>query len=87
MEFCGGSRCGPSILQADVQLVVDVLEESYIAVDKGPITDTHALVVSVEHYPNTVTLQPRALSEVHSLIDALQRAYHSRNLQLVGFER
>lgn len=74
-------------VQADVQLVVDILDEAYIAMDKGPIDDTHALIVSVEHYPNTVTLQEKALKEVHALISALQKAYASKGLQLVGFER
>eukprot|EP00892_Ulva_mutabilis_P002291 jgi/Ulvmu1/12062/UM083_0075.1 len=73
--------------QADVQLVVDVLDEAYIATDKGPIDDTHALIVSIEHYPNTVTLQDKALAEVHTLMSALQRGYATKGLKLVGFER
>ena len=75
------------VMQADVQLIVDVLDEAYIAMDKGPIDDTHALIVTVEHYPNTVTLQEKALQEVHTLMSALERAYASKGLQLVGFER
>lgn len=74
-------------MQADVHLVVDVADEAYIALDKGPINDTHVLIVSVEHYPNTVTLQEKALKEIHSLISGLQRAYASKGLQAVGFER
>jgi diadenosine tetraphosphate (Ap4A) HIT family hydrolase len=57
------------------------------AVDKGPISETHILVLSVEHYPNTITLQPAAFNEVHQFVAALRKAYASRGLHLVGFER
>lgn len=73
--------------QADVHLVVDILEEAYLAVDKGPINDTHVLVIPVEHYPNLVTTRPGALAEVERLVGALRKAYASRGLELVGFER
>jgi diadenosine tetraphosphate (Ap4A) HIT family hydrolase len=74
-------------MQADVHLVVDVGEQAYLAIDKGPISDTHALVVAVEHYPNIVTLKPEALADVESIIKSLKAAYASRGLELVGFER
>jgi diadenosine tetraphosphate (Ap4A) HIT family hydrolase len=75
------------LVQADVQLVVDVGDEAYLAIDKGPISDTHVLILSVEHYPNTMTLQSQAYAELHRLVDALARAYKSRDMVLVGFER
>ena len=74
-------------VQADVHLVVDVGEHAYLAIDKGPISDTHALVVAVEHYPNMATLKPEAIADVECTIGTLQKAYASRGLQLVGFER
>lgn len=70
-------------MSADSAHVVDVLQ----AVDKGPISETHILVLAVEHYPNTMTLQPGAFAEVHKLVAALRKAYASRDLHLVGFER
>ena len=74
-------------MQADVQLVVDVLDEVYLAVDKGPINDMHVLVVPVEHYPNTMTLKPAAFRELEDMTGALKRAYASKGLEMVGFER
>ena len=44
-------------------------------------------MLSVEHYPNTMTLQPGAFAEVHKMVAALRKAYASRDLHLVGFER
>lgn len=67
--------------------MVDVLDHAYVAVDKGPITDTHVLVISVEHYPNEVTLKPEAVADVARLREALRAAYASKGLELVGFER
>ena len=74
-------------LQADVHLVVDVQEHAYLAIDKGPISETHALVVSVEHYPNTVTLPAEARADMDSIIGNLTKMYAAKGLQLVGFER
>ena len=74
-------------LQADVHLVADVGTHAYLAIDKGPISDVHALIVAVEHYPNLATLKPEAWMDVEGLMRGLQAAYKSRGLQLVGFER
>jgi diadenosine tetraphosphate (Ap4A) HIT family hydrolase len=70
-----------------VHLVVDVLDHAYIAMDKGPISDTHALVIAVEHFPNQVTLKPEAIADINKIQKALHAAYASRGLSLVGFER
>ena len=39
-------------------------EECYVVLDKGAITDTHALVLPVEHYPSTLALPPSAAAEL-----------------------
>jgi hypothetical protein len=75
------------VVQADVHLVVAVMDHAYVAIDKGPINDTHALVVAVEHYPNMVTLKPEALADVEAIMGTLRAVYASKGLQLVGFER
>lgn len=59
----------------------------YLAVDKGPITDTHALILPVEHYPSSVTALPGALKEMETLMESLGRAYASKGLVPIGFER
>jgi Protein similar to CwfJ C-terminus 1 len=73
--------------EADVHLVVDVLDSAYVALDKGPINDTHCLIVCIEHFPNTLTLRADMLADIDKLITALQQAYASRGLKLLGFER
>lgn len=40
--------------QVDVNLVASVGEECYLALDKGPITPHHVLLVPIEHYPSQV---------------------------------
>ena len=70
-----------------MHLVADVGTHAYLAIDKGPISDVHALIVAVEHYPNLATLKPEAWTDVEGLMRSLQAAYKSRGLQLVGFER
>lgn len=74
--------------EADVHLVVDVLDGAYLALDKGPINDTHCLLVCVEHFPNTLTLSTdQQLSDFEKIIKSLSAAFASRQLRLIGFER
>lgn len=70
-----------------MHLVVDVLDHAYIAIDKGQISDTHVLVIAVEHYPSLATLKPEAFADISRLHKALQAACASRGLSVVGFER
>lgn len=39
-------------------------EEVYAAIDKGAITDSHVLLVSVEHFPSTLSLSPTCHAEL-----------------------
>ena len=80
---------------ADVDLVVSVGEDAYVAVDKGPITDTHALVLPVEHVPSTVALSASAAAspscpaadEVEAYLRGLRALCAARGLALFAFER
>jgi diadenosine tetraphosphate (Ap4A) HIT family hydrolase len=70
-----------------VSLVASVGDEAYVALDKGQIGPTHALVVPIEHYPSMLTLPPACGDEVARYLSSLRAAYASKGLQLVGFER
>ncbi|KAL6784615.1 CGL125 [Auxenochlorella protothecoides x Auxenochlorella symbiontica] len=72
---------------ADIDLVVSVGEESYVAVDKGAITDEHVLVVSVEHFPSSQSLSIDCYAEIRRYWAALDRCAAAGGRQLVGFER
>ena len=49
---------------ADVELVASVGEESYLALDKGAITDLHALVLPVEHFASVLALPASTWAEM-----------------------
>lgn len=66
--FCLGtvlsSKCFTCIVRAgspssDKALIVSVGNESYLAVDKGPISDDHVLIIPTNHYPNTLRMSER----------------------------
>ena len=71
----------------DVALVASVGDEAYVALDKGQVADTHALVVPIEHYPSMLTLPPAAADEVARYLSSLRAALAAQGLVMVGFER
>lgn len=72
---------------ADVDLVASVGDDAYLAVDKGAISDSHVLVVSVEHQPCSQALSPEAFGEVERYLAALGACWRARGASLVAFER
>jgi hypothetical protein len=77
---------------ADVDLVASVGEEAYVAVDKGAITATHALVLPIEHAPSTIALAASeatvsAAAEMEAYLKALRAWCASQGLALFAFER
>jgi hypothetical protein len=44
--------------------VSSVGEEVYLALDKGPISPQHALIIPIEHHPSLAALPPAAAEEV-----------------------
>ncbi|QDZ24133.1 Cwfj-like protein [Chloropicon primus] len=72
---------------ADVHLVVSVGNDCYCALDKGPITPYHVLVVPIDHISCTIALQDSGLAEISKYIKALSSCFASQGLELVMFER
>lgn len=73
---------------ADVGLVATVGEETYVALDKGPIDETrHALVVPIEHLRSTVSAPLSTQREMTQQLRALKRAFAREGKVAVGFER
>ena len=66
---------------ADVDLVVSVGDEAYVAADKGPLCPrTHALVLPVEHAPSTLVLSDAAADEVEAFVAALRAMIASEKI-------
>ena len=61
VEGCWFCLSNPS---ADVDLVASVGEESYLALDKGAITDLHTLLLPVEHYASMLALPASTWAEM-----------------------
>ena len=72
---------------ADIQLVASVGQESYVVLDKGPINDTHVLILPIEHHACTLDLPSSTLHEVARYMSALSSYYASLGKVMVGFER
>lgn len=72
---------------ADVQLVASVGQESYVALDKGPINDTHVLILPIEHHACSIDLPQSTLHEVARYTSALSSYFASKGKLMVGFER
>ena len=75
---------------ADVDLVVSVGEDAYVAVDKGAITPSHALVLPVEHVSSSIALfsaASPAADEMEAYLRALRSWCASQGLALFAFER
>jgi diadenosine tetraphosphate (Ap4A) HIT family hydrolase len=75
------------LLQVDTNLVASVGDEVYLALDKGPITPQHCLVIPIEHYPSWAALPEAAAAEAGRYLSALRTAAAASGQQLVGFER
>ena len=72
---------------ADIQLVVSVGQESYVVLDKGPINDTHVLILPIEHHACSIDLPPSTLREIARYTSALSSYFASIGKVMVGFER
>ena len=72
---------------ADLHLVASVGKESYCALDKGPITPYHMLVVPIDHASSTMELQDTTFAEMKAYVGSLCRCFSSQGLELVMFER
>lgn len=50
-------------------------EESYVAVDKGAITDSHVLVLPIEHFPSSLHLSVSTYAEMERYLSALRSCF------------
>ncbi|CAL8469438.1 g8979 [Coccomyxa elongata] len=72
---------------ADVNLVASIGEECYVVADKGPIVDSHVLVLPVEHYPSQLSLSASSFAEMERYLSALRSCFASQGSELFAFER
>ena len=72
---------------ADLHLVASVAGESYCALDKGPITPFHVLVVPIDHVSSTLQLKDTTFAEMVKYAEALSLCFASQGLEIVIFER
>lgn len=72
---------------ADVDLVVSVGEECYLAMDKGAIHDTHCLLLPIEHFPSSMGLSRTTWAEAERYLSALRSAFAAQGREVVAFER
>jgi hypothetical protein len=55
-------------------------EESYVALDKGAITDSHVLVLPIEHFPSSLHLSASTFAEMERYLSALRTCFASQVL-------
>ena len=67
--------------------MASVGEECYVALDKGAITNRHALVLPVEHYACSLEAPASTISEMDRYLSALKSCFAAEGKELVGFER
>lgn len=58
LHFMSDGAGSPS---SDKALIVSVGHASYLAIDKGPISEDHVLIVPTHHYPNTLKMSQRLI--------------------------
>ena len=58
-------------------------EESYVALDKGAITDSHVLVLPIEHFPSSLHLSASAFAEMERYLSSLRTCFASQVLHLL----
>ncbi|GMH33389.1 hypothetical protein BSKO_01223 [Bryopsis sp. KO-2023] len=79
--FCLGSD------SSDKGLVASVGAECYIAMDKGPISSDHVLIIPTSHHCNTLHMPQGCYTELCGYISALRSMFAASGRSLVAFER
>lgn len=49
-----------------------------MVLDKGPIVDSHVLVLPIEHYPSQLSLSPSSFAEMEQYLSALRSCFASK---------
>lgn len=67
-------------------LIVSIGEHYYCALPKGPLVQDHALIIPVEHSPNTISLSPESEIELGKFQSSLKLYYKKQGKETVFFE-
>ncbi|WCJ42686.1 CwfJ-like family protein / zinc finger (CCCH-type) family protein [Euphorbia peplus] len=78
--FCLSS---PSL---ESHLIINIGENYYCALPKGPLVQDHVLFIPIEHSPNTLSLPEESESELDKLLNSLQLYQKSHGKEAVLFE-
>lgn len=73
--------------QVEKHLVVSIGAETYLALPKGGVSDTHVLILPISHFDSFASATPSVQEEVQTFLDALSLMYSKRGLSLIAFER
>ncbi|PKU68284.1 zinc finger CCCH domain-containing protein 59 isoform X1 [Dendrobium catenatum] len=71
---------------AEVHLVLSIGESYYCALAKGPLVEDHALLIPIEHHPNTLTTTSESEVELGKYKDALKVYFKNQEKAVVFFE-
>eukprot|EP01023_Acetabularia_acetabulum_P027714 TRINITY_DN26243_c0_g1_i4.p2 TRINITY_DN26243_c0_g1~~TRINITY_DN26243_c0_g1_i4.p2 ORF type:complete len:281 (-),score=50.48 TRINITY_DN26243_c0_g1_i4:973-1815(-) len=71
----------------DESLVVSVGNEMYLALDKGPVDETHVVLIPVEHCPSMLEFSNNCYQEFVRYMEALRDFFNDQNKDVLCFER
>ena len=71
----------------EAHLLASVGEESYVALPKGPLVSSHALVIPVAHKASSLELTDAESAEVEKYVGGLRKCFAAQGEELVLFER
>ncbi|CAD6186691.1 unnamed protein product [Caenorhabditis auriculariae] len=76
-----------SNVDAEKHLVVSVGDSCYVAMPKGPLTDDHVMILSIEHIQSLVSAPVNVRDEVEKFKNAFTLAADKMGKAMVAFER
>lgn len=84
-----GKNCWFCLSSPDVEshLIITVGESYYCALAKGPLVQDHALLIPIEHHPNTLIMASEAEVELGKFKNALNLYFKKQGKVVVFFER
>ena len=68
-------------------LVVSIGDDTYLALPKGPLNETHCLLIPIDHVSALASAPAGTLAELEQYKACLARSYAAKGLCLVAFER
>lgn len=73
--------------QVEKHLLVAIGSESYIALPKGGINDSHVLIVPIAHHDSLASAPSTLRDEVNAFLDALATMFAAEGKAMIAFER